>query len=92
MRDNMEAIGCDATGIFGLSIMGDGATIKKMPLFNILVSAVTKPPMVMSVCDSTQDLQKGIGKHGKVIATSCWKVMKEIDPDKINIDLSLIHI
>jgi hypothetical protein len=29
--------------IFGLSMFGDGATVKKMPLMNILASGVYKP-------------------------------------------------
>ena len=44
---------------FGLSIMGDGATIKKKPLFNILVSGVYCPVFVADIHDASENLAEG---------------------------------
>ena len=39
--------------IFGMAMLGDFATIKKMPLLNILGSPSNSPPVVLEVKDST---------------------------------------
>jgi hypothetical protein len=85
-HDGRKELLNETAGIFGISIMGDGATIKKLPLFNILASGVSKPTFVLRVCDSTKHLEVGTGKHGRIIAAECIKVMKEIDPDRVLID------
>ncbi len=45
--------------LFGLSWLGDGATIKKMPLINMLVMCGDKPPAVISICDCTSHMVGG---------------------------------
>ena len=75
--------------IFGLSILGDGATIQKMPLFNILSSGVGNPAHVLRVIDCTSFLKQGIGKSGTQIASLCQPSMDELDPEKRLIDLVL---
>ncbi len=39
--------------LFSLSWLGDGVTIKKMPLINMLVMGGDKPQAVISICDCT---------------------------------------
>ncbi len=39
--------------VFGLGWLGDGATIKQMPLLNMLVMCGGEAPVVVSVCDCT---------------------------------------
>ena len=85
-HDGRKELLNESAGIFGISIMGDGATIKKLPLFNILASGVSKPTFVLAVCDLTKHLEAGTGKHGRIIAAECLKVMKEIDPERLLID------
>ena len=47
---------CD---VFGLSMLGDGATVKKLPLINILCSGVNAPAVVLEIHDCTGHLEKG---------------------------------
>ena len=44
--------------VSGICMKGDGATIKKKPLFNILASAPNCPPIVLGVHDCTKHLAK----------------------------------
>ncbi len=83
--DSQEAM------IFGLSLIGDGATIKKMPLFNIIVSMTTEPCFVVKVCDARPYLRKGIGKTGLTIYDECLPVMKQIDPTKQKFDCVIFY-
>ena len=39
--------------VFGLSIFGDGATIKKMPLINVIAAGVHNPSAVLDIVDTT---------------------------------------
>ncbi len=47
------------TALFGLCWLGDGATIKKMQLINMLVICGDKPPSVISICDYTGHMVDG---------------------------------
>ncbi len=53
--------------LFGLSWLGDGATIKKMPLINMLVMSGDKPPAVISICDCTDHMVEDGKKDAKFI-------------------------
>ena len=44
---------------YGMALIGDGATIKKAPLFNILASSPSRPVMVLDIVDKTQSLVEG---------------------------------
>ena len=43
----------------GMSVMGDGATIKKKPFFNVLVNKHGIPPVVKEVHDCSKHLASG---------------------------------
>ncbi len=45
--------------VFGLGWLGDGATIKRMPLLNILVLCGNTPPTVVSIIDCTTHMSDG---------------------------------
>ncbi len=45
--------------VFGLGWLGDGATIKRMPLLNILVLCGNVPPTVVSIVDCTSHISDG---------------------------------
>jgi hypothetical protein len=63
--------------IFGLSMFGDGTTVKKMPLMNILASGVHEPPIaVMGIVHSTRHLEKGGKKDAAYIVTCFEPYMK----------------
>ena len=69
--------------------MGDGATIKKKPLFNVIVSGVSCPIFVADVHDSSSLLASGLTKNSKYITKLCRETIEKIDPKHINFDLVL---
>ena len=54
--------------LFGLSMYGDGATVHRMPLLNILASGVFEPAAVLDIVDATEHLQGGGTKDATYIA------------------------
>ena len=55
--------------VFGFAWMGDGATIHKMPLMNILALNGTTPPMTtVSIHDCTKHMEAGGKKDATFIA------------------------
>ena len=72
---------------FGISIFGDGATICRIPLLNMLGSNPDAPSVMLDVVDCSQHMSKGGKKDAWYIAKKFLPVMKEIDPDKQYIDL-----
>jgi len=75
---------------YGLSILGDGATIHKKPLFNILVSGAFCPTYVSRVYDCTKDLEIGQNKSAEFIARLFREVAYQVDPGKTLLDLILV--
>ncbi len=55
---NVAAILKDAY-VFGLSWLGDGTTIKRTPLLNMLVMCGNSPPTVMSIFNCTEHMSTG---------------------------------
>ncbi len=53
--------------VFGLGWLGDGATIKQMPLLNILVFCENAPPRVVSNVDYTSHMSDGGNKDATYI-------------------------
>lgn len=72
---------------FGLSHLTDGATVKKMPLLNVICLTASCAPVTMSIIDATEHLQDGQKKDARFIAHYMEDVVKEIDPDKKYTDL-----
>jgi hypothetical protein len=54
--------------LFGLSFLGDGATVKRMPLMNILAACADTPPITVSIQYCTKHLQQGGKKDASYIA------------------------
>ena len=54
--------------VYGLSFFGDGATVKKSPLINILASSVHEPAGCLSIVDCTGHLEKDGRKDASYIA------------------------
>jgi len=55
--------------IFGVSFYGDGATIKKLPLINILASGTHIPACVIEIVDCSKHLESGGKKDSSYIAS-----------------------
>lgn len=72
--------------LFGLSWLRDGATIKKMPLINMLVMSGDKPPAVISICDCTGHMEEGGKKDAEFIMNFFKSKVDEFDPSKVYTD------
>ncbi len=55
------------TEVFGLKWLGDGTTMKQMPLLNILVLCGNAPPTFMTIVDCTSHLSDGGTKDATYI-------------------------
>ena len=69
--------------IFGLLFLGDGATISRCPLLNILASKKNISVSVLTIVDCQGHLAWGNEKYASFICNRFLKHMKEIDPRKI---------
>mgnify|MGYP000391209850 CR=1 FL=1 len=67
-------------------MFGDGVTVKKIPLMNILQSGVYKPKAVMDIINCTGHLVKGGKKDARYIAICFKPFMKELDPEETRMD------
>ena len=68
---------------FGLTLLGDGATIKRMPLINIIASGVYCPVAVLSIADCTNHMAKGGMKDADYIANTLFLPQFEtINPEQ----------
>jgi hypothetical protein len=73
-------------GTLGLSLRGDGAALKRMPLVNMLAAGVHEPAGVLEIAECTGHIQGGGKKDAGFIAGLFLPHMKIIDPDKQFID------
>jgi hypothetical protein len=78
---------CSEASTFGLSFIGDGATIKRMPLLNILGLCGTTPPITIAIVDCTNHMQEGGKKDASYIASLFEEQVGEYDPDNVNTDV-----
>ena len=76
--------------ITGLQAMGDGATIRKMPLFNVLASTHGTPPVVLAVHDCSKHLAHGGKKDAEYVARIFMPQMLKVDPKKDKFDLYIV--
>ena len=81
MKSNLAMIKKEAE-IFGLLFLGDGATISRFPLLNILVSAKKIPVNVLESVDCRGHLAERNKKDGTFICNRFLNHMREIDPGK----------
>ena len=54
--------------IFGLSFIGNSATIKRMPLMNVLAMTATVPPVTVAIQDCTAHMEEGGKKDAVYVA------------------------
>ena len=72
--------------VFGLAFLGDGGTIKRMPLMNILAMCGDVPPITISVQDCTEHMQDGGKKDASYVATLFEAKVREYDRSNILTD------
>ena len=86
MKGNLEMIKKESE-IFGLLFLGDGATISRCPLLNIVASAKNTPVAVLEIVDCQGHLDEGNKKDATFICNSFLDHMREIDPGKTLTDI-----
>ena len=67
---------------FGLAFLGDGATVKRMPLMNILAMCGDTPPITVSIQDCTEHMQDGGKKDATYIARLFEEEVNKFDPKR----------
>ena len=67
---------------FGLAFLGDGATVKRMPLMNILAMSGDTPPITVSIQDCTEHMQDGGKKDASYIARLFEEEVNKFDPKR----------
>jgi hypothetical protein len=73
--------------VFGVTMMGDGATIHRMPLFNILAMSGSTPPLTIGIADCTKHMAAGGKKLASYIADIFQDKVEEYNPNHNLIDL-----
>ena len=71
---------------FGISMYGDGATVMKMPLINIMVSGVHQRSAVLDIVDTSNHMSKGGKKDALYIAKLFEPHIQNLDPDDCLVD------
>ena len=75
------------SGVFGISVMGDGATIHRMPLMNILAMSGSTPPLTIGIVDCTGHMAAGGKKDATYIADIFEEKLEEYDPNHTLTDI-----
>ncbi len=65
-KEQMKTLLSEAR-VFGITVFGDGATIKTVPLINVLAACVNNPFGLLEIADCTAHLAKGGKKDAKYI-------------------------
>ena len=86
MKSNLAMIKKEEE-IFVLLFLGDGATISRCPLLNILASENNIPVDVLEIVDYQGHLADVNKKDGTFICNRFFNHMREIDPGKKLIDI-----
>ena len=73
--------------LMGLIMLGDGATVAKMPLINVLILCAALSPVTLCINDCTEHMQSGGKKDASYIATLFEIYAQEYDKLKQLIDL-----
>ena len=81
MKSNLSMIKNEAE-TFGLLFLGDGATILRCPLLNILASANDIPVAVLEIVNWQGHLAEGNKKYATLICNLFFNHTREIDTGK----------
>ena len=68
--------------VYGLTIFGDGATILRTPLINILAAGVHNEAGLLDIANCTGHMAKGFKKDAEYIAKLFIPHMQRLDPEK----------
>jgi len=73
--------------VMGLTLLGDGATIHRMPIANCLGLCADSPPTVLSIDDCTGHMAGGGKKDAPYIAHLFERHVEVYDPEKKIVDI-----
>jgi hypothetical protein len=76
-----------SAAVFGLGFLGDGATVKRMPLMNIMTLCVDTPPMTISIHDCMKHMQEGGKKDETYVAGLFKDKVREYDTNDTFTDM-----
>ncbi len=89
MEKNMELLKQDAE-YYGVAFFGDGATVKKKALLNILASGIHLPSACLEIVDCAGHMELGGKKDAKFIANCFLPFLEQFEAHKPNtVDLAL---
>jgi hypothetical protein len=77
--------------VFGLAFLGDGATMKRMPLMNVLAMMATVSPMTIAIQDCSSHMEEGGKKDAVYVASLFEEKVGEFDPNNQLPDVFLGH-
>jgi hypothetical protein len=87
IRRSKEIVAKDAE-LYGMCLLGDGATICGMPLMNVLVSTPSASS-VLEIIDCTKHLEEGGKKDSKYIASIFEEHIQSLDPIGVHLNAIL---
>jgi hypothetical protein len=73
--------------MYGLVIYGDGATVRRLALFNILAAGIHIPNAVLEIVDTYEHTMRGGIKSAEYIADIVKSHMQVLDPGKTLFDI-----
>ena len=82
-----EIVANDAD-LYGMCLLGDGATIQGMPLMNVLVTT-PNACSVLDIIDCTEHMEEGGKKDAKYIAEIFCQHIDELDPKGVHLNAVL---
>ena len=74
--------------LYGMCLLGDGATIQGMPLMNVLVTT-PNACSVLDIIDCTEHMEEGGKKDAKYIAEIFCQHIDELDPKGVHLNAVL---
>jgi hypothetical protein len=80
-KDQMKTILSEAR-TFGVAVFGDGATIKSVPLVNVLAAGVNNPFALLDIADCTSHMAKGGKKDAKYIAQIVQPMIMKMESEE----------
>ena len=86
MASNKELLLKEAP-TFGMAWIGDGATVKRMPLVNVLAMCGEVPPTVVAINDCTDHMAEGGKKDATYISEMFETEVAKYDPNKLHSDI-----
>lgn len=78
--EQMKTLRSEAT-IFGITIFGDGATIKTVPLLNVLGAGVNNPFALLDIADCTDHMALGGMKDATHIANCIKPLIEQLEQE-----------